>query len=73
VPESALLTEGPDHFVFVRAGADRFERRTVRPGVREEGRVAILEGLEAGENVVVEGAFDLKALQQNAGRSPNGR
>jgi multidrug efflux pump subunit AcrA (membrane-fusion protein) len=73
VPESALLTDGPDHFVFVRAGADRFERRAVRPGVREDDRVAILDGLKTGEHVVVQGAFDLKALQENPGRPPAGR
>jgi cobalt-zinc-cadmium efflux system membrane fusion protein len=53
--------EGRD-VVFVPAGGSRFRAQTVRVGPpREGGWVEILEGLEAGETIVVSGAFSLKA------------
>jgi multidrug efflux pump subunit AcrA (membrane-fusion protein) len=62
-PSSAILTEGDEHFVFVQVGPDRFERRVIQTGRRneEEGVVAVLDGLDPGDRVVVAGAFELKA------------
>ncbi|HWE34962.1 MAG TPA: efflux RND transporter periplasmic adaptor subunit [Isosphaeraceae bacterium] len=61
IPRTALLTEGDRTFVFVRKADGRFERRDVVTGAAAEGKVAVLEGLEPGEDVVVEGGFKLKA------------
>jgi Cu(I)/Ag(I) efflux system membrane fusion protein len=61
VPDTALLTEGADVFVFVRVSEDRFERRAVTTGTREDGRVLIRSGLKVGEEVVIEGGFKLKS------------
>jgi cobalt-zinc-cadmium efflux system membrane fusion protein len=45
----------------------RLEARTVKTGLTAGGRVAILDGLSAGELIVVEGAFTVKAqLQRSA-------
>jgi membrane fusion protein, heavy metal efflux system len=38
-----------------------FEPRTVRIGAERSGRVAILEGVAAGERIVTSGAYELKA------------
>lgn len=61
VPESALLTDGSAAMVYVRTGPETFERREVTVGSREEGRAAILSGVKAGEEVVSQGAYTLKA------------
>jgi cobalt-zinc-cadmium efflux system membrane fusion protein len=55
--EAVLIKNGTDRVVYVRDDAGHFAPRTVRTGVERDGRVAILEGLAAGENVVVRGAL----------------
>lgn len=61
VPQGAIVRDGDEHLVFVAAGEQRFERRDVHVGRQAGGFVEILEGLNAGEAVVVEGAFLLKS------------
>jgi cobalt-zinc-cadmium efflux system membrane fusion protein len=62
LPASAIQTlEG--QFVVYGEDADGFEARPVRVG-REDGQmVEILEGISAGDAVVIEGGFVLKAEQ----------
>jgi cobalt-zinc-cadmium efflux system membrane fusion protein len=47
--------------VFVRTDADRFSVRPVRTGETAEGRTIIFEGLNPGDQVVVQGSFILKS------------
>ncbi len=61
VPENAVQRDGDESIVFIPAGPLTFERRQVRAGRKAGGLVEILGGLEAGEQVVVEGAFLLKS------------
>ncbi|UJJ32954.1 efflux RND transporter periplasmic adaptor subunit [Halopseudomonas maritima] len=60
VPEGAIQSlEGQDS-VFVRR-ADGFVAQPVRQGAKGRGRVEIVEGLDAGAEVVVDGSFILKS------------
>ena len=61
VPEGAIQRDGERSVVFVPVGERRYERRRVETGRRTGGHVEVLEGLEAGEPVVVEGAFFLES------------
>jgi cobalt-zinc-cadmium efflux system membrane fusion protein len=45
--------------VFVDTGSARFELRPVRLGREEAQKRPLLEGLKAGEKIVVGGAFHL--------------
>lgn len=60
VPESALHELEGEPVVFVRLGEGSFKARPVRTVHRAGGRVAIAQGLEVGEEVVVEGGLLLK-------------
>ncbi len=60
VPEEAIVPVGKEQFVFVVTGDDTAERRRVRIGVRDAGTVEIIDGLSAGETVVVAGAMRLE-------------
>jgi cobalt-zinc-cadmium efflux system membrane fusion protein len=61
VPADAVQTINGEPVVFVRMAADRFAVRAVQAGGPAGGRRAILNGLDGSEQVVVSGAFSLKA------------
>lgn len=55
IPEAALMPQG-ERFAVIVVGAEMTaEMRPVKPGVRLAGRAEIVEGLNEGELVVVEG------------------
>ncbi|MGC6486365.1 MAG: efflux RND transporter periplasmic adaptor subunit [Planctomycetota bacterium] len=55
VPEEALVQRGERHFVYV-VGDDAVAAEVeVQVGRRQVGRVEVLDGLEAGQRIVVEG------------------
>jgi multidrug efflux pump subunit AcrA (membrane-fusion protein) len=58
VPVGAVVTEGASERVFV-ADAGRAHLRLVTTGAREDGRVHVSTGLDAGERVVVDPPRDL--------------
>jgi cobalt-zinc-cadmium efflux system membrane fusion protein len=62
IPQSALLDDGGKKVVFVMAGSG-YEKRAVTAGIQSNDRVEILEGLQAGDKVVVKGNYLL--LQQS--------
>ncbi len=58
VPVSAvLIKDGHRRVVYLQRADGKFEVREVRTGRSSGGRVAILEGLTAGERIVVKGAL----------------
>jgi membrane fusion protein, heavy metal efflux system len=61
VPAEAIQTINGEPVVFVRVAADRFAARPVEPGDRAGDRRVVLRGLDGSEDVVVTGAFNLKA------------
>jgi membrane fusion protein, multidrug efflux system len=62
VPEDALVAEGARQFVFVVADG-RSMRREVKLGLRQQGEVEILEGVAAGDQIIVRG---LQRVRHNA-------
>lgn len=69
IPEASVLMDGRERIVFQALGNGVFERKVVQvqaigsPGAPSQGerRLLVLEGLEAGDSVVVHGAFTLKS------------
>jgi len=60
IPAQALLTAPDGTTTVMVAGSDgRAHQRDVKTGIREAGRVQILNGLEAGERIVASGAYGL--------------
>jgi membrane fusion protein, copper/silver efflux system len=61
VPASAIIDSGTRQVVLVSKGDGRFEPRPVKLGRRGDGRVEIVEGLTAGEEVVTSATFLIDA------------
>lgn len=61
IPDSALQTESDNQIVFVALDGNKFEKRVVKLGLEQAGRVQILDGVKAGEKVVTDGSFILKS------------
>jgi len=74
IPEQALVPERSIQWVLVVGADNVVEQRLVETGRRRPGEVEILEGLEAGERVIVEGtqkARDgqvVRIIESTAGR-----
>lgn len=67
VPRAALQEVDGRQAVFVRRGASIFELRFVTVGAKDDRRVAVTKGIEAGETVVTTNSFALKAHYGNQG------
>jgi membrane fusion protein (multidrug efflux system) len=55
IPEAAVVPERSQQFVGVVGDEGLAEFRPVKTGRRRPGEVEVLEGLQAGERVIVEG------------------
>jgi membrane fusion protein, heavy metal efflux system len=62
IPTDAVQREGRETFVFVRTGPQQFVRRPIRTGEESGERILVLDGLHMYDEVVIEGAFTLKAF-----------
>jgi multidrug efflux pump subunit AcrA (membrane-fusion protein) len=62
IPESAVLDDGGKSVVFVNEG-NGYKKLAVTEGIKGNGRVEIVDGLKAGDKVVVKGNYLL--LQQS--------
>ncbi|HEX7581127.1 MAG TPA: efflux RND transporter periplasmic adaptor subunit, partial [Thermoanaerobaculia bacterium] len=70
VPSSAILLEPEGPVVFVAEGKNKFSRRIVKMGVSASDRLGVVEGLAAGERVVVQGAQLLESERLKAAFEP---
>jgi cobalt-zinc-cadmium efflux system membrane fusion protein len=60
VPSSAVLSDGDSSAVVLAMGGGRFQKRTIEAGAEQDGRMRVLSGLAAGDQVVVDGALFLR-------------
>ncbi|MDR4508277.1 MAG: efflux RND transporter periplasmic adaptor subunit [Candidatus Brocadiaceae bacterium] len=61
LPETAVQTDGQERFVFVPLKDGYFIRRNVILGMRLDGHVKVINGLESDDPVVIKGGFLLKS------------
>lgn len=65
VPASAVIQDGPVHFVFTKNG-DVFQKQDITPGLSNDQFVEVLAGLAPGDVVVSQGAYSLTQLRPKA-------
>ena len=64
IPSGALVRDGGHRYVFVETAANHYKLRQISVGEEVDGRLTVLEGLTAGEKIVLEGAFHLNNERQ---------
>ena len=57
VPSEAVVRSGGSPQIFVVREPGKFETRTVRLGVESDGRIEVIDGVSAGEEVVTSAQF----------------
>jgi Cu(I)/Ag(I) efflux system membrane fusion protein len=61
VPDSAVLDTGTRQLVLVQRSEGAFEPRPVKLGMRSDGYIEVVEGIKAGDSVVVSANFLIDA------------
>jgi multidrug efflux pump subunit AcrA (membrane-fusion protein) len=61
ISDAALQTDGDKQVVFLALDGSKFEKREMKLGLEQHGRVQVLEGIKPGDKVVTEGSFILKS------------
>ncbi len=64
IPEQAVVMDNGRPTAFVLLGGESFQTRELTIGVRDNGYVEIIDGIETGERVVTEGAYFVKLASQ---------
>ncbi|AQG79607.1 efflux RND transporter periplasmic adaptor subunit [Spirosoma montaniterrae] len=60
VPESALIEEQGQFYVYVQTGGESFQKRLVQLGTRDGIRAQLLSGVASGERVVTKGGYQIR-------------
>ena len=67
VPASAVVIDGPMHFVFIKdEDGEFFKKQDIDPGARDDQVIEVKAGLVPGDVVVVQGAYSLTQLRPTA-------
>jgi cobalt-zinc-cadmium efflux system membrane fusion protein len=61
IPETAVMYDSSDRFVFVHLKDDLWIRRDITPGETKDGLVLVRDGLETGITIATKGAFMFKS------------
>ncbi len=64
VPAKAVYLRGEKHFLFTEEAPGQFTRREIKAGPEHEGKVLVLDGIQPGQRVVVDGTLLLEQLLQ---------
>jgi len=67
VPRTAVVLDGPVHFVFVETETGTvYQKQDINPGIMDDRFVEIKDGLFPGDIVVTQGAYSLTQLRPKA-------
>jgi cobalt-zinc-cadmium efflux system membrane fusion protein len=69
VSSKAVFLKDNQHYVFVEDAPGEYERKLVKLGAENDGKVLVTEGIRAGQRVVTQGCLLLQALLDSAEKS----
>jgi cobalt-zinc-cadmium efflux system membrane fusion protein len=67
ISSKATFRKDDKTYVFVEQAPGDYERKEVKTGTEDNGRIAVSEGLAVGDRVVVEGALSLEQVMEGGG------
>jgi cobalt-zinc-cadmium efflux system membrane fusion protein len=62
IPSKAIFMKGEQAYLFIEGAAGQYQRQPVKLGIEQDGKVPVLQGVEAGQKVVTEGVLLLQAV-----------
>ncbi len=71
VPNSALLEEQGNYFVFVQVTPELFEKRQIKTGGTDGIRTEVISGLMSGERIISKGAMLVNLAQASGALDPH--
>jgi len=71
LPLTAIFTEGDADYVFIALEDHHYKQRQVSIGLRLKDKAIITDGLQANEQVVIEGALTLRAEEAVEAETPS--
>jgi len=71
LPLTAIFTEGDSDYVFIALEGHHYKQRAVNIGLRLKDKAIITDGLQANEQVVIEGALTLRAEEEVEAETPS--
>jgi len=60
IPQSALIEEEGNYNVYVHVSGESFRKQRVTTGIEDRGWIEVTSGLQGGEHVVTENAYQVK-------------
>ena len=66
IPSKAIFMKGDDSYLFLEDAPGQFERKLVKVGIEQDGRIPVLNGVRPGDKVVIEGCLLLQAVLEPA-------
>ena len=66
IPKSALVEEQGNYFVFIQVDGESYEKRQIKIGQTNGREFEVLNGIQAGEYIVTEGAYQVKLASVSA-------
>ena len=69
IPAQARLRARQQILPFRRKSPGQFQRQPVKVGAEQDGKVPVIQGVEAGQKIVTEGCLLLEALLESTDKS----
>jgi cobalt-zinc-cadmium efflux system membrane fusion protein len=67
IPSKATFRKDDKTYIFVEHAPGEYERKEIKTGAENNGRVAVAEGIAPGDRIVVEGALALESIRREGG------
>ena len=64
IPSKATFRKDDKIYVFVERAPGDYERKEIKTGAENDGRIAVSDGIASGDRVVVEGALALESIME---------
>jgi cobalt-zinc-cadmium efflux system membrane fusion protein len=69
IPAKSVFVRDNLYYLFIETAPGQFQRQPVKVGAEQDGKVPVIQGVEAGQKVVTDGCLLLEALLESTDRS----